>query len=86
MKFRDKYGDPTLLSVALIAMGAFAVIIAIIVIFVNLIIIYVDPVKCEARWGERAKFEYWAGCLVETNKGYLPERAVTAVDIGAVLK
>lgn len=66
-----------------------AVLATLVVFSVLFVAVYVvvDPRVCSERWEDRARWGFWSGCLVETNRGYLPQGVIRGVDIGVeVLK
>ena len=50
-----------------------------------LIYVITAPPSCEARWGERGEWSFWAGCMVSTNRGMMPEDMLVPADIGVVV-
>lgn len=81
----DRYGIK--LGWLAVLLGVMSVFIIIIILSVGAVVYNVTGAKeCEAKWGNRAKWTYWSACLVETNKGYLPEGAVFGVDVGVQIK
>jgi hypothetical protein len=46
----------------------------------------IDPKQCKAHWGDRGNWSFWGGCMVETNRGRIPENMLNGVDIGVTFK
>ena len=43
---------------------------------------FFGPPRCASAWGEHGRWEFWVGCVVKTNRGWLPEGHVRAIDLG----
>lgn len=59
---------------AIILLGAFA-----------LLYVLIDPPSCAARWPGQSEWSFWSGCMVETNRGMIPQDMLTPADIGVVI-
>ena len=53
---------------------------------VTLAVQVLGPPSCEAAWGDNGRWEFWSGCMVKTNRGWLPNGHVRAIDIGVTVE
>lgn len=44
------------------------------------------PRVCNAKWGDRAEWGFWSGCMVETNRGMIPAEKLNGHDLGIILQ